>query len=317
MTSANVKGLHELADRVWAYLPGRATWCYSNAGLVAGDATSLLVDTMIDLRLTQEMLDTMRPITADRPLEALLNTHADPDHCFGNELMPSSAHIYATTTTAEGMAQQSPAGLRDRLASLPAGAARDFVTDMLAPFAVDEVTGRLPDRTFAGHDSLTVGTRRVEFLELGPAHSPSDVVALVPDAGVLFTGDLVFVGSTPVSWVGSFDRWLAACDKLCALEADVIVPGHGPVTDRDGVREVASYFTYIRSQIAELQSSGLSSLDAALAVDLGGFADWTDPERVVVTVDRMYAELDAAHVLAGQGELYAGMAEYRRRRGLR
>src|ERR1700712_3494613 len=86
-------GLHEVADGVWAYLQPDGSWGYSNAGLVAGDGTSLLVDTLFDLRLTRKMLDSMRGVTDTRPIDTLVNTHANGDHCYGNQLLRESRII--------------------------------------------------------------------------------------------------------------------------------------------------------------------------------------------------------------------------------
>src|SRR3954449_5330160 len=73
-----------------------APWGWSNAGLIAADGTSLLVDTLFDLELTRAMLDAMRPVTDRSPIDAAMNTHGNGDHCFGNELLPDSTEIYAT-----------------------------------------------------------------------------------------------------------------------------------------------------------------------------------------------------------------------------
>ena len=78
-------GLHELGDGCFAYLQPDGGWGWSNAGLVAGDGASLLVDTLFDLRLTQRMLEAMAPVTATAPIATLVNTHANGDHCYGNE----------------------------------------------------------------------------------------------------------------------------------------------------------------------------------------------------------------------------------------
>jgi Metallo-beta-lactamase superfamily len=72
------KGLREVADGVWAYLQPDGGWGWSIAGLIAGEGRSLLVDTLFDLRLTAEMLDAMRPITAPgHPIDTVVNTHSD------------------------------------------------------------------------------------------------------------------------------------------------------------------------------------------------------------------------------------------------
>ncbi len=91
---AYTKGLHEVADGVWAYLQPDGGWGWSNAGLVTGDNTSLLVDTLFDLRLTAEMLDEMRRTTpsAER-ITTVVNTHANGDHCYGNALLEDSEII--------------------------------------------------------------------------------------------------------------------------------------------------------------------------------------------------------------------------------
>ena len=65
----------------------------------------------------------------------------------------------------------------------------------------------------------------------------------VPDARVVFAADVVFIGSTPVMWAGPLEGWLRALDTIAALEPDVVVPGHGPVTDVAGLEQVRAYWT--------------------------------------------------------------------------
>src|SRR5919205_3655369 len=103
MNVAYTKGLHELGDGLFAYLQPDGGWGWSNAGLITGDGTSLLVDTLFDLRLTRRMLDSMRAVTDRNPIEQALNTHANGDHCFGNQLLPDGADIYATAAAAAEM----------------------------------------------------------------------------------------------------------------------------------------------------------------------------------------------------------------------
>ena len=313
MSTDFTKGLHELGDGLWAYLQPSGTWGYSNAGLIAGDGTSLLVDTLFDLRLTREMLDSMGTITRTRPIDTLVNTHANGDHCYGNELVPDRAEIYATVAAAEEM-KVFPASALHALKHSDDDALREFAQYAFGDFALDEVTGRKPDRTFTGSLSLTVGGRSVEVTDLGPAHTHSDAVVHVPDARTVFTGDLVFVEGTPIVWAGPVDNWLAACERICALDVDTVVPGHGPLTDKTGVQDIARYFTYVQSEAAERQAGGMGSVDAAFDIDLGEFADWGDSERIVVTVDTIYRELDPGHLPADPRELFRHMLRYHRER---
>ncbi|MQA17651.1 MAG: MBL fold metallo-hydrolase, partial [Pseudonocardiaceae bacterium] len=102
------KGLHKIADDVWAWLLPDGSWGWSNAGLVAGDGASALVDTLFDLALTREMLDAMGPVTAQRPITDAVNTHANGDHCFGNELLGDDVRIHASVHAHEEMHDAPP-----------------------------------------------------------------------------------------------------------------------------------------------------------------------------------------------------------------
>ena len=81
------RGLHRLGDHTHAWLVPDGTWGWSNAGVVTGEGESLLVDTLFDLAMTREMLDGLRPVTEDHPIRTVVNTHANGDHWFGNELV--------------------------------------------------------------------------------------------------------------------------------------------------------------------------------------------------------------------------------------
>ena len=82
------QALHEIGDDVWAYVQGDGGWGWSNAGLVVDGDASLLVDTLFDLRLTAEMLESMRRASAAAEhIDTVVNTHANGDHCYGNQLV--------------------------------------------------------------------------------------------------------------------------------------------------------------------------------------------------------------------------------------
>jgi glyoxylase-like metal-dependent hydrolase (beta-lactamase superfamily II) len=309
------RGLHELGDGLFAFLQPDGGWGWSNAGLVVSGESSLLIDTLFDLRLTREMLDAMAPLTAQRPIRQVLNTHGNGDHCYGNQLVPLEADIVAAAGAVQDM-QDVPAPL---MAALTAAKLEDenlsaFVRHAFGPFQFDGIEMRLPTRTFTGSLELDVGGRRVELLELGPAHTRGDVIAFVPDARTVFTGDVLFVGGTPIMWAGPVSNWLAACEHIERLDVDVIVPGHGPVCDKEGPRRVRRYLEYVRDQAAERWRAGMQAQEAALDIDLGPFADWGDAERIIVNVDSLYAEFDPDHQRAAPPELLARMGAYLRRR---
>ena len=287
------RGLHEVADRVWAWTLPDGGFGWSNAGLVAGDGASLLVDTLFDLPLTREMLDAMRPITDGAPITDALITHSNGDHTHGNQLLDAGVRIIAATDTAEEISHDLSA---DRLVTIQVAdlgpVATPFVRDRFGHFDFRGIRIRNADQTFDRELTIYVGGRQVELLNLGPAHTAADSVVHVPDAGVLFGGDLLFIGCTPIVWAGPIANWIAACDTMIALDAPTVVPGHGPVTDPDGIRAVRDYFVYISEQADAAYAKGLSFAEAVDAVDLGEYASWLDCERVVVNMYQRYCELD-------------------------
>jgi len=308
------RGLHELGDGLSAFLQPDGGWGWSNAGLVVADESSLLIDTLFDLRLTREMLDAMRPLTDPRPIRQVLNTHGNGDHWYGNQLVPAQAEIVASQAALPDMTDVPPALMQTlKEADLDEDLSA-FVRHAFGPFEFDGIEMRLPSRTFTGSLSLDVAGRRVELLELGPAHTRGDVIAHVPDARAVFTGDILFVGGTPIMWAGPVSNWLAACEHIERLDVDTIVPGDGPLTDKDGPRQVRRYLEYVRDQATERHAAGMPAAEAALDIDLGDFAEWGDPERIVVNVESIYAELDPAHERALPPVLLTRMGAYLRGR---
>jgi 2-keto-4-pentenoate hydratase/2-oxohepta-3-ene-1,7-dioic acid hydratase in catechol pathway/glyoxylase-like metal-dependent hydrolase (beta-lactamase superfamily II) len=287
------RGLHEVADRAWAWMLPDGGYGWSNAGLVAGDGASLLVDTLFDLALTREMLAAMRPITDSAPITDALITHSNGDHTHGNQLLDRSVRIIAAKGTAEEIAHgMAPEMLvMTQTADLGPVATR-YVRDRFGPFDFSGITLRNPDQTFDDELTIDVGGREVRLLNLGPAHTAADSVVHVPDAGVLFAGDLLFIGCTPIVWAGPIANWIAACDAMIALDAPTVVPGHGPVTDPDGIRAVRGYLVHIADQAEVAYRKGLSFVEAADSIDLGEYASWLDAERIVVNVYQRYRELD-------------------------
>jgi len=278
---------------------------------VCADGTSLLVDTLYDLKLTRAMLDAMAPVTARAPIDAALNTHANPDHCFGNELLPTATEIYASAASAAEMGQLSPEvlhALKSAPGMPPELAA--FVAHAFGPFDFSNITFRAPSQTFTGSLELTVGDRVVRFMELGPAHTGGDTIVHVPDAGTVFTGDLLFIDGTPIVWA-SLSNWIAACDRILELGATRLVPGHGPVTDASGVRDVRRYLAYIADEARQRFEAGMDAAQAADDIDIADFADWGDPERIAANVVAAYRELDPSLPAATPPELFMRMAGWR------
>ncbi|MGO9198610.1 MAG: MBL fold metallo-hydrolase [Acidimicrobiales bacterium] len=307
-------GLHEVGEGVHAYLQPDGSWGYSNAGLVVGQGESLLVDTLFDVRLTRAMLDAMRPVTDDAPISTVVNTHANGDHCYGNQLL-DGARIVSSDGTAAEMAEL-PASALQALKGVDLGEVGNrFVEEAFGAFDFAGVEMAPPTETFRGSLALTIGGREIELIEVGPAHTGGDVIVHIPDARTVFTGDILFVGSTPIIWAGPLSNWLRACERIRELEPSVVVPGHGPVGTVDALSPLEDYFNWLHAEVSTRAAAGMSAIDAASDIDLGLYAGWLDAERVVINVDALYAEVVPGHRRLDVITMMRELGSYRARNG--
>src|SRR5258708_5619711 len=152
------KGLHNLGNGCWAYLLPDGSWGWSNAGLIVDGDETLLVDTLFDLKLTREMLDTMqKSVPAAAHIDTLVNTHVNGDHTHGNQLV-TGAEIIATRTVLEDMENFPPEKFRELLANWRAlGDAGAFLNKTMGSvFDFEGVVHTPPTRVFDSALTLKV-----------------------------------------------------------------------------------------------------------------------------------------------------------------
>jgi len=157
-------------------------------------------------------------------------------------------------------------------------------------FAGVELT--LPNRTFEDELELQVGDKTVMLIEVGPAHTRGDAVVWVPGDKTLFTGDILFKDSHPVVWQGPVSNWIAALQRLLAMDIETVVPGHGPLTDKSGLEEMLHYLEVLTAEARRRHDAGMSVEDAVRDLTLGEFKGWLDAERVYVNVHTLYRDFD-------------------------
>ncbi|MBJ7330276.1 MAG: MBL fold metallo-hydrolase [Solirubrobacteraceae bacterium] len=243
-------GLVPVAHGVYAWLQPNGGLGESNAGVVVGEGEALLVDTLLDLPLTQRMLD----VVAQRvnvPITTLVNTRAGGEHTWGNQLV-AGARIIASERTAEHFHDEHPLALRAfqgagrvgrRLGLWPRGSSRSTPMECgLNPFDFRGIRPTGPTETFRGDLDLEIGGRQVLLQEVGPAHSPGDTMVLVPDSSVVFAADIMMRGGRwPIMWTGPAWNWISGLDMILTMSPDIVVPGRGricTVGDVDGMRDL-------------------------------------------------------------------------------
>ena len=290
-THPYTKGVHEVGDGVFAYLQPDGSWGWSNAGLVVDGESSLLVDTLYDVKTTGEMLAAMRRATpAAQAIDTVVNTHANGDHCWGNQLV-RDAEIIGSRRCAEEMVELPPSLLAGLMASPPEGPTGELLQRMFGAFDFNDIELVPPTTIFDGELTLRVGDTEVRLIEVGPAHTRGDVIVHVPAHRVVFTGDILFNGGHPIVWEGPVANWVAACDRIVDLQPETVVPGHGPVCDTAAVASEREYFSFLQREVPPRADAGMSPLEAARDIDLGGYAALGERERFVVNVAAVYRDL--------------------------
>ena len=291
------KGLHTLAPGVYAWLLPDGAWGLSNAGLVVDGGRSLLIDTLYDLALTAEMLEAMKKAEpeAASTINLLVNTHGDGDHWFGNELV-KAADIYASPAAVEHM-KTMPAAMMAILIGLvsraPTALGR-MLNKNFTRYQFSGITPTLPNKLVDGSLTLNVGEKKVELIVVGPAHTPGDLLVLLPEDRILFAGDIVFAAGTPVVHSGPIPRYIDVLKRILDMDVDVIVPGHGPITDKRGASAMIDYLEYIHRETRKRYDAGMGVLQAARDIDLKDFLGWHEPDRIVFNTIAAYKEFSGS-----------------------
>ena len=232
-----------------------------------------------------------RAVPAAARIDTLLNTHANGDHCYGNQLV-AGARIVATERTAAEMGELPPAAMAAIVEQAPnMGALGEFFLSCFGAFDFTGIEPVGPTETFSGELTLRVGAREVRLIEVGPAHTRGDTIAMLPAERVMFTGDIVFHGGHPIAWAGPVSNWIDACEQILQMDVEVIVPGHGPIADKGAVRELKAYFEYLYEQARARHAEGMTPLQAARAISLDRWAQWGEAERLVVNIATIFGEL--------------------------
>ena len=242
-------------------LPGAASsenqGFMSNAGFVVTHDGVVVFDALASPPLAEKLLGLIREVTR-QPIKRVIVSHYHADHFYGLQVFKAQGAEIWAHRLAEGATRTEDAALR--LAQRK---------EALFPW-VDEHTRLLEaDRFVEGDLDFELGGVAFALRHVGPAHSSEDLAMMVKTDRVLYAGDLVFRGRVP--FVGDADSraWIAALDKLLALDPQVLVPGHGEPsrTPRADLEFTRDYLAFLREQMGRAARDLVSFDEAYEAVD--------------------------------------------------
>lgn len=237
----------ELGDDVFAL---RYPFYDQQIGVVVGDGGVLVIDTRSSHAQAEEVRRDLRLLT-NKPVTVVVNTHGHYDHCFGNRVFRPSP-IWGHVRCRE-MIERTGEYQREELVANVPQLGDDFRAVEIDP----------PDCTFDNTATVDVGGREVELRYLGRGHTDNDIVVRMPDAGVLFAGDLLENGAPPYFRDGFPMDWPETVERLLALVEGPVVPGHGDAADRSFVERQLGELRTI-AELAHRVEGGELDLEAAI-----------------------------------------------------
>ena len=257
----------QVGDGVYAFVgePGEPTvenqGNIGNSGFIVGADGVIVVDTGISYRHGQAMLQAIARIT-QKPVRLVIITHAVQEFLFGNAAFAERGiALLAHARSAELM--------RSRCEHCLANLNQVLGAELMAGSRVV-----LPARTIEGPTRLTVAGRELDLLHYGWTATPGDLAVYDRSSGVLFAGGLVSARRIPELRDGRLAGWLSALDRLEAIGARQVVPGHGAVSTPAAIAQTRAYLRSLDARVREVYDAGASLLEAVDMVDLPEYRDW-------------------------------------------
>lgn len=207
-----------------------------NVGVLSTERGTVVVDTMTFSLQGRQIRERAQDL-GGAPVTTIINTHYHMDHTHGNPAFPPGIKVISTNRTL--------AHLRNRDADFWQG----------------EASGTLPNETFQDNHVMRIGGKTIRLHHLGRGHTDGDLVVFFTDDRVVHTGDLFFNGRYPTVDLeagGSVQSWGATIDRILELDFDTVIPGHGPVTDREGLIDFQRFVLEVAGLASEAAAAGRS-----------------------------------------------------------
>ncbi|MBB1055977.1 MBL fold metallo-hydrolase [Dietzia sp. B19] len=297
------------AIRVYQQPPG--TWGLGNATLVLGSRSSLLIDTLNDVVGTDRMLSEFASLTADAPVSVIVNTSGDSDHTGGNQLF-SELEIISAAGAADLVRESDPSAMAQvrRISSLMPSDMKVMMRLLTEGFEFGDIVPTPAGKVLAGDLTVDVSGRRADILDLGAARSGGDAAVWIPEDRAIVAGDLVASGVIPLAGETP-SAWLEALDRLAGLNAEVVIPGHGPIGGPELIDVTREYVELLHELVRRAleNDSKPKKVISAVATDFlaSRFSDWQAPERVAANVHHAWAAIDPTHKMPSPPVLISHM----------
>ncbi len=239
-------GLEKIAENVYSYVDIKnATPQQSygaNAGIIVGDDSIVVIDTLISAKEAKRFIRDIRAIT-DKPAKYVINTHYHLDHAFGNsEFAKIGSTIISNINSRQSLIKSGKATLEN-------AQGYGLTEDDMAGTEIN-----YPDLTFQDRMQIDIGNEIVELIHLKHSHTDGDTLVYLPQKKILFAGDVLFTNYHPFIAEGDIENWIKGLDFILSMDVETIIPGHGPVSGKKDVEAMKEYLSVFDKKARELTS---------------------------------------------------------------
>ena len=260
--------LVEVSDGVYARLHEGLT----NAGIIVGDESVMIIDSLRVPSFARALIEDVRKITS-KPIKYVIDTHSHWDHSWGNEEFPEATIIGHQNCHSEMLDVEAQKLWMDKIVTSNESWSEEAKTVTITP----------PTMTFNSKLSMHFGERVIELRYFGRAHTSGDIFIFLPEDKLVFTGDVAQDSGVPFMMDGYMEDWVETGRLLSELPVDRFVSGHGPVGEHVALVEAQDFITDLVSGTKECINNGQGeqeTVDVVLKKLNDRFGYWRGFDRV-------------------------------------
>lgn len=238
--------LTQIVENVYAYVDtknGSAKNSFgANAGIIIGKDGIVVVETMVSAKEAKRFIRDIRAISR-KPIRYVVNTHYHLDHVFGNsEFAKLGAVIIAQENVKKAMENSAGETLKNVRAY------------GLTPEDIKGTTVAYPVLTYGDRMTINIDGQQIELIHARHCHTDGDTLVYLPDKKVLFAGDILFTNYHPFLAEGNIEEWAKELDDIKSMDAEKIIPGHGPLSGKRDLEDMKEYILMFDQKAKELAS---------------------------------------------------------------
>jgi len=256
----------------------------SNSAFVVTKAGVLLFDTGSSTAIGESIKKLIAGVT-NQPVRWIINSHAHGDHWLGNAVFKDTVEaIYASEQVTKNIANEGQTWV-DSFMRMTRGATGQSVIVV-------------PDSLVKERTEIVLGGKRVLLFPSGSSHSPGDILMWLPEENVLVAGDVVYSDRMPSTFDSNLSQWINLLDEIKTMQPKAVIPGHGDVTDLQGVIRLRNLLQAFRKAVEQGYNEGkadyemLPDVTKALSAYKPHYSGLA--EKVKRDISQVYLQIEAA-----------------------